>query len=329
MHRSIAGPSVLLLLGAVAPAAHAQASASYTLNGHTFAVYDLAGSVAVTAAAGPELRVQVTRQGADAERLRVETGDFHGRPALRVIYPVEDLVYSVPGNERSETTLRLRDDGTFEGGGHTIRIRGSGDGVRASADLAIGLPRGAELDVHLAVGRVTVRNTEGNVSVDVSSAGVEVDGLRGSFSLDGGSGPIKLSRIQGQHISLDTGSGTVVATDIAAEELSLDSGSGGASLDGVSVDRLSLDTGSGDVSISLETDVDRLALDSGSGDVTIYAPATLGARLAVDGGSGALDIRLPLKDRHEDEGTVTGILGDGQGTITIDSGSGDVRLLPR
>jgi hypothetical protein len=65
--------------------------------------------------------------------------------------------------------------------------------------------------------------------------------------------------------------------------------------------------------------------------VTIYAPANLGAQLEVDGGSGDVDIQVPLANRQveEDDNSLRGTLGDGRGSISIDSGSGDVRILPR
>jgi hypothetical protein len=44
-----------------------------------------------------------------------------------------------------------------------------------------------------------------------------------------------------------------------------------------------------------------------------------------------VDIQVPLANRQveEDDNSLHGTLGDGRGSISIDSGSGDVRILPR
>jgi hypothetical protein len=320
-------------LATPAPLPAQQASGTYRVAGSDFAVYNLAGSVSVVAGSGSELTVRVTTQGADAAGLRVASGELRGHQTFRVISPGADIVY--PGlGANSETSVEVRDDGTFDGNGgrgREVRIRGSGSGTRASADLEVGLPAGRSLGVYLAVGKVSVRNVKGNLGVDVGAAGVDVDGLDGDFTLDAGSAPVHLAHIRGGKLALDTGSGTITASDITATAISLDSGSGDVSLDGVTSPDLSLDTGSGDVTLRLDSDVDGLTLDSGSGSVTIYAPADLGAELSVDGGSGDIDVQLPLTTRahDDDEASLRGTLGDGRGRITIDSGSGDVRILRR
>ncbi|HET7603259.1 MAG TPA: DUF4097 family beta strand repeat-containing protein [Gemmatimonadales bacterium] len=321
------------LLAAASSLSAQQASGTYRLAGSQVAVYNLAGTVSLVAGNGNELVVGVTAQGADASALRVETGDVRGHQAFRVIYPDGDLVYPDLG-PHSETRLRVSEDGTFgdDGGrGREVRISGSGRGTRASADLELRVPKGQSVEVYLGVGKVSVRNVNGNISVDVAAASVDVDGLDGDFTLDAGSGPVRLADIQGNHLSLDTGSGKITATDVNAAAISLDTGSGDVMLDGVTSSDLSLDTGSGDVTLRLNSDVDRLALDSGSGSVTIYAPVDLGAQLSVDGGSGDIDIQLPLMNRvsDDDDDILHGTLGDGIGRITIDSGSGDVRILKR
>lgn len=332
-HRSslTAITAILLALPAVLPAQ--QASGTYRVAGSHFAVYNLVGSVSVVAGSGNELAVGVTARGADAAELRVASGELRGRQTFRVIYPDADIVYPELG-PHSETQLQVRDDGTFDDGygrGRDVRIRGSGSGTHASADLELRVPAGQALDVYLAAGKVTVRNVKGNLSVDVGAADVDVDGLTGDFALDAGSAPVRLAHIKGGSLSLDTGSGMIAASDVSATSISLDSGSGDVTLDGVTSPALSLDTGSGDVTLRLDADVDRLSLDSGSGSVTIYAPADLGAELSVDGGSGDVDVQLPLTNRSqdEDEDGLRGTLGDGRGRITIDSGSGDVRILKR
>lgn len=334
LHRSRPVVACLALAGLIPSMLSAQqASGSYQLDGGRYAVYNLAGSIRVSAATGRQLVVDVKTEGADASSLRVATGQIRDRATLRVIYPGDRVVF--PGlGAHGETSLTVRDDGTFndgDGRGRRVSINGSGAGTRASATLDVAVPAGSELAVYLAAGAVTVRNVNGNLEVDVASASVDVDGLTGDFSLDAGSASTRLARVRGGAVSLDVGSGDVTATGVTATQLSLDAGSGEVTLDGLSVPDLSLDTGSGDINLTLTSDVRRLSLDSGSGDVTIYAPASLGARLSAEAGSGDLDVRFPMTRTvsDDDEDELHGVIGDGRGEITIDSGSGDVRLIPR
>jgi hypothetical protein len=81
------------------------------------------------------------------------------------------------------------------------------------------------------------------------------------------------------------------------------------------------------VEVELLDDVEDLMIDTGSGGVTVRVPANLGAEVEVDTGSGGIDVDVPLEVREVRRNYMRGILGDGQGTIVIDTGSGGVRLI--
>ena len=106
----------------------------YVLKGDSVAVYNLVGELRVEPGSGSDVAVQVTRGGADAARLDVQSGPLRGRETLRIIYP-EDVI-SLPDWGRGwNTTLRVRDDGTFGDGGswrrdgREVRITGRGRGL--------------------------------------------------------------------------------------------------------------------------------------------------------------------------------------------------------
>lgn len=338
---------VIAALFAAAPAA-AQQGDRHTLAGDDVALYNLAGVVRIEPGTGSSVVAEVTRLGADRDKLRVEAS---GR-ALRVVYPSDRIVYP-PLGRHSETELQVRDDGTFSDGwsrnGRRVRITGDGTGLEAHADMRIQVPAGKTVAVYLAVGRMTATNVNGRLTLDVASADVEVTGTRGALLLDLGSGDVSVTNAEGElafdtgsgnvtvtdlrasTLDLDTGSGNITGTGIRADRVMLDAGSGDIRLDEVSSPDLSLDTGSGEIEISLTTDIERLTLDSGSGDVTIRAPADLGARVDIETGSGRVsgDLISGLQRRGEDEDHVSGTIGDGRGTITVETGSGDVSFLSR
>jgi hypothetical protein len=322
----------------------------YTVSGSDVAIYNIAGVVRVEPGNGSSVVAEVSLLGPDASRLEVR--EASGR--LAVVYPSNEIVYA-PLGRNSETTTHVNRDGTFFGdwarNGRQVRISGDGDGLEAHADMRILVPAGRTVAVYLAVGKLSASNVNGNLTLDVASADVEVSGTRGSLNLDlgsgnvsvtdaegdmlmdTGSGDVTISNIRGGRLELDTGSGSITGSRISAERMLLDAGSGDIRLSEVASRDLSLDTGSGEVEIGLTTDVDRLSLDSGSGDVTIRAPANLGARVDIETGSGRVsgDLISGLLGRGEDEDDdhVTGTIGDGQGTITVDTGSGDVSFVSR
>jgi hypothetical protein len=341
-----ASAALVILLATAAPLA-AQSS-RYTLSGREVSIFNLVGTVTIEPGTGSAVVVEVTRRGNDAARLTIEESDTR----LSVVYPSDEIVYA-PMGRGSNTQLQVREDGTFNGGdwrgrSREVRISGRGDGLEAYADMRITVPAGRTLAMHLAVGSLSAENVAGNLTLDVASADVEVRGTRGTLNVDVGSGNVTASNVEGDLVfdtgsgdvtvtgaragtlTLDTGSGSMTVTDARAESVDLDAGSGDIRMEGVSSPVVRLDTGSGNLDVTLTSDIERLELDTGSGDVTIRAPANIGARVDIETGSGRIggDLLRGL-DRDEDDGRVTGTLGDGRGTITVDAGSGDVTFLRR
>ena len=163
------------------------------VSGRSVAVYNLAGRVEVVRGSGSDVMVRIDRGGRDADRLIVETGEIRGRETLRIIYPDDEIVYPEMGRG-SNTSLSVRNDGTFSDGGSgrgdRVRIRGRGDGLEAWADLVIEVPAGRSLDVNLAVGEVEAEGVEGDLSIDTGSGAVTVLDVVGSLEVDTGSGSV-------------------------------------------------------------------------------------------------------------------------------------------
>jgi DUF4097 and DUF4098 domain-containing protein YvlB len=294
--------------------------------------------------------VRIERGGADAARLRIETGEIRGRQTLRVIYPSDEIVYSRLGRN-SNTTTNVREDGTFgdrgDDRGDRVRIRSSGSGLEAWADLVIEMPSGQTLTAYVGIGemdaegvegelaldigsgRVTASGITGALAIDTGSGGVTVAGVRGVLAVDTGSGGVDVSDVIGDAVGIDTGSGGVNVRDVEAEDLAVDTGSGSVEMTGISAPNVVVDTGSGSVEVELLRDVDVLVVDTGSGSVTVRAPADLGGMVEIETGSGGVDLDFPLTVNSVRRDRVRGALGDGDGTIRIDTGSGSVRLLER
>ena len=323
----------------------------FSLSGRDVGIYNLVGSIKAVSGSGSDVTVTVGKSGKDAAQLRVEQGPIHGRQTLRVIYPARRITFTDDDRRGGgRTTIRVADDGTFDDNddeGSRVEISDRSGGLEARADLTVAVPTGKSISLHLGAGEVTVTNVNGEISVGVAAARVTTKGTRGSLSLDTGSGEVSvtdaqgevsldtgsggitLAQIRGDRLAVDAGSGRLSATDINATNIDLDLGSGGATLKNVTATELKVDCGSGSTEIDLASDVRRLDIDAGSGGVTVWIPATLGAKVDIEAGSGGIDLGVPVTVSRWESDHVIGTIGDGQGTIRIDAGSGGVRLKKR
>ena len=329
---------------------HGQADGTFSLSGDRVEIYNLAGYVRVQSGSGSDVIVEIDVGGADGDELTVETGPIRSAETLRVIYPNDRIVYREL-RRGSRSSFSVRPDGTFFGGGSRrgdrVTVSGSGRGLEAYADLTISVPRGKSIGVFLGVGEVDVANVDGELLVDVASAPVTARGTRGPLTIDTGSGSVDVTDAQGD-VKVDTGSGSVEVSGISGGRLLVDTGSGGVRGDRIQVDELSidtgsgrielrtvtspevrLDTGSGSVRIDLTVDVELLDIDTGSGSVTVSVPDNIGAELDIESSSGGIDFEMPVTVRRFSRSALQGTIGDGNGLIRVDTGSGSVRFIVR
>ncbi len=324
---------------------------SYELSGRHVAIYNLVGQVNVQPARGSAVTVDVNFGGPDGNELRVETGDIGEAETLRVIYPDDQITYSEWGR-RSRTELRVRSDGTFSDNdwrgrsrGDEITISGRGGGLEAHADLTIAVPAGQRVSVYLAVGEAIIENVDGDIrmdthsapvfasdtrgtlTVDVGSGQVEVRGAEGDVNLDTGSGSVDVSDVSGSSLLIDTGSGSVTAVGVSVDDLNIDTGSGRITAERVAAREIMLDTGSGSVELEVTENADNIEIDTGSGGVRVTVPESFGARVDIDTGSGGIELDMPITMRRWQRDHVQGVIGEGGGTLHIDTGSGSVRIL--
>jgi len=332
----------------------------HVLKGDSVAIYNLVGELRVEGGSGSDVVVDLQRGGADAAKLQVESGPLRGRETLRIIYP-DDVIVMPDWGRGWNTTLRVRDDGTFgdddwmEGrhhdhgwsrDGREVRITGrSRSGLEAFADLHVTVPKGKTIALYLGVGKTFVTNVDGTIRVFVASADVAADRTRGTLrigtgsgnvdlraasgdvSLETGSGDITVSGVDGSQLRLETGSGNVTLRDGKASSVRVETGSGDINATTTAGDELSFGTGSGDIDVALVTTFRSVHIETGSGDVTLKVPPAVGAEVDLDTGSGDIDLGgLTLQVRRIEHDHVTGTLGDGKGRLSVETGSGNVYL---
>jgi lia operon protein LiaG len=333
----------------------AQQPERYTISGGDAAVYNLAGQVRVEPGSGA-VTVELTRGGAEGAKLKVAQSEIDGWQTLRVLYPSDRIRYGQT-SDNSSTDLRVRDDGTFNDNDHDDeddrhgRNRGkqititSRSGLDAHADVRVTVPPGKRVAIYLAVGKVSVTNVDGDLSVDASSAPVttsetrgelnidvgsgtvQVSNARGELTVDTGSGSVGASGIRGETISIETGSGDVHASDIRSNELKVQTGSGDIEVTGLVAPQLGLETGSGSVVADVQGELWNVNVQTGSGDVSLKLPPTLGANVDIESSSGDIETDFSVLVTRHARDHMTGTIGDGRGKIAIETGSGGIKLL--
>ncbi len=351
--RPFTSAAVLALFAGVASAQQAE---RFTLPASRAAIYDLVGEIQVQAGTAREVVVEITRGGKDAAELTIERGPVGGSEAIRILFPSDDIVY--PRMSRfSNSNFQVRDDGTFgdgwnrdrrgrngRDGSSQVKVRGSGNGLEAYADVRVSVPEGAEVAVYVGVGKAMVSNVNGTLHVNGSSASVTAQGIKGvldisvgsgdvtvtnadaELSIETGSGNVEVTGMRGRDLDINTGSGEIRASDLTLERASVETGSGNLVLSGVRGTNLRFETGSGNVDVELATDVADLSVETGSGDVRLRVPETLGAMIDIETGSGGIEAEMPLEVQRWAKDHVTGRIGNGEGRLTVDTGSGDIKI---
>lgn len=339
-----------LLIAAVSSAGSAQpTSERHVLSGERVAIWNLAGRTEVVAGTGREVIVELTRGGGDGSRLTVEANA--GRMVVK--YPSREIVYrNRSDSNRWEVNLRVDDDGSFSGGwdddrgGRSVRIRSSGGGLEAHADLRIQVPQGQRIAIYIGVGEIEATNVNGEIELRTNASGIRGRDLQGRFTGRTGSGRIFLENVNTERTAASTGSGSIEMVAVTTGELRVSTGSGSIEGRGVKTGLLDASTGSGTIRLEnvaardirsstgsggVRLDLAEMPTDltarTGSGSVTLRLPANADAELDIRTGSGGISTDFPVTMEQVRRNELRGRIGAGTGArLRVSTGSGGVRL---
>ncbi len=343
--RTLALALTALLFGAVS-FGEATRSLRVTLSGDPaapFSVENLAGKMTIVASDGASV-VAVAAVHAESEELAAavrfeQVTGKDGVPALRVRYPLD-----------RHGTIRYPSGGgsNVDYDGHRVTVS-SHSGVMVYADVEVRLPRRAvsasfrtpvgsisaegitgTLLLDSGSGNITARMLEGTIKADSGSGDVRAERIKGSYLCDTGSGSCQVDGFEGETLNLDSGSGAIRVRNARASRIRADSGSGGIRIEQADTEEFLGDSGSGTIEFeSAGGRLRRVKGDTGSGDIRLRLPADAAFELLADQGSGDLTCGFndaqPIVKRR----TVMGYRrGDGRIRIDLDTGSGDVSIVP-
>jgi len=323
-----------------------------SLSADTLILRNLIGQIEVVGHGGAEFEIEIHVQGSDAtpDRVQIEIDDGR-RAEVNIRFPLDESKRYVYPKTHGETSFSIDDDGgswlaKLFGSGN-IKISKSGSGLEIWADATVRMPRGKSLIVDHGAGTIVVNDVEGDLELGTRSGPIEVDDAEGSVSIDTGSGHVSVADVNG-NLLVDTGSGHVTVSDVQADSVHLDTGSGNVALEGVDgskvyvdtgsgsvkaegigADDLTIDTGSGSVSLVLDRmGSGSFVIDTGSGGIRLQLPGNASARVSADTGSGGitLDLASNFRMHHEDDDEAEFTIGDGAANLTLDTGSGSIRV---
>jgi hypothetical protein len=200
-----------------------------------------------------------------------------------------------------------------------------GDG----SDLAISLPAGVQLQIESVssdiklrgfTGAVAIRTVSGDVAADEIGALTHVNTMSGDITLSDGNGSVKVMTTSGD-----------VDVSLSASDISVDSVSGDVDLELESFDSVKASTVSGELeiegSLNLGGSIESRTV---SGDIDLRLEEPVNANIDIRTGPGG-EIDNELTD-EEPRSLLPGsmelltTMGDGSGSIRINTVSGEIRL---
>jgi DUF4097 and DUF4098 domain-containing protein YvlB len=237
-------------------------------------------------------------------------------------------------------------DGTLGDGAKPLQISGDADALEIRVEpagrsgwfggdsemgpsvLDVHVPHAAALEVHVVSAPVDVTGVDGRtLGVNTVSGRVHLDARAGAGKVDSVSGDVDFEGAT-NGMDVQTVSGDVQAATINGN-LTGQTVSGDLLLRGKTLDRVNLGTVSGQIQLNAALAPGASwKVDTMSGDVRLGIPANTSAQIKADTFSG---------DLHSDFGKATGSdhgpgehldtrAGQGSGTITVNSFSGDVHI---
>jgi hypothetical protein len=338
--KKILAVSALALLAAGSVHA-ADLDRHFSINGDRLVLVNLVGEVKVEPATGSSFEVDVAVRGKDATADLVRFDQADGADAhLCVQFPLgkeDKFVYPGIGHFSDSSFEAPRGSNwgdspeehhSFLGKrSHQVKVKGSGRGLEAWADVTVRVPAGRKLELRIGAGQVTAIGTQADLVLDSCVGSVVVEGTKGTISVDTGTGVVSARNTDGD-LAIDTGSGNVTLERCRGGRLGVDTGSGSVEATDIGADDLSIDTGSGRVEVTLaRMGKGDFVVDTGSGSIDFQVPPGASADITADSGTGgvSLDLAAAKVQRHDDD-EMTVKLGDGEASVTLDTGSGAIRI---
>jgi Toastrack DUF4097 len=212
------------------------------------------------------------------------------------------------------------------------------------ANYSITTPGDTEVHADSGSGDIRVTGIRGPVNLSTGSGNVTAEQIGGDARAHAGSGEIVLRGVGGE-ADASSGSGNITLANIASDARAR-SGSGDITIQDPR-GTVTVKTGGGDIhvagaadDVSVHSGLGGLTLEgnprpaaywelhTGVGDVTLRVPPDTSFRLHAHSGLGDIRSELPGLSVKRSSHDFRGQLGSGAARIEIETGTGDIRILP-
>jgi len=214
-------------------------------------------------------------------------------------------------------------------------LRQTGNSIRVdyvnlrnvSVDYEITVPENTTVRTHSGSGDQSVEGIKGNVDLEAGSGDMQLSRLTGELRFQTGSGNVRGRELSGP-TRIKAGSGDIEIEEVGAGDVDIRTGSGNITASGVN-GGFSAEAGSGDIRGN-GTPKSLWNIRTGSGNVDLRVPSESGFNVDISSNSGTVVVDHPVtttvQGRVQERKSVVGKVGNGGPTISVHTGSGDIRL---
>ncbi len=229
------------------------------------------------------------------------------------------------GNHREEVQ-ELQKNPPLRQNGNSIRI----DYVNLhniSVDYEITVPENTTVRTHSGSGNQSVEGLKGTVDLEAGSGDMQLSHLTGDLRFQTGSGNVRGRELSGP-ARVKAGSGDIEIDETGEGDVDIRTGSGNITVSGVN-GAFRAEAGSGDIRGN-GNPKGLWSIRTGSGNVDLRVPSEAGFDVDVSSNSGTVVVDHPVtttvQGRIQERKSVVGKVRNGGPTISVHTGSGDIRL---
>ena len=227
---------------------------------------------------------------------------------------------------RNEDVQELEKNPPLRQNGNSIRV----DYVNlrnVSVDYEITVPENTTVRTHSGSGNQNVEGIKGNVDLEAGSGDMQLSRLTGDLRFQTGSGNVRGRQLSGP-ARIKAGSGDIEVEEIGVGDVDIRTGSGNITVSGVN-GGFSAEAGSGDIRGN-GTPKSLWNIRTGSGNVDLRVPSEVGFNVDISSNSGTVVVEHPVtttvQGRVQERKSVVGKVLNGGPTISVHTGSGDIRV---
>ena len=214
-------------------------------------------------------------------------------------------------------------------------LRQNGNSIRVdyvnlrniSVDYDITVPENTTVRTHSGSGDQSMEGIKGTIDLEAGSGDMQLSRLTGDLRFQTGSGNVRGRQLSGP-ARIKAGSGDIEIEEVGEGDVDIRTGSGNITVSGIS-GGFRAEAGSGDIRGN-GNPKNLWNIRTGSGNVDLRVPSGAGFDVDISSSSGTVVVDHPVtttvQGRVQERKSVVGKVGNGGPTISVHTGSGDIRL---